>query len=162
MAEPYNRKDRGWRRFDEAEDFENRPGALDRKWGYGDRLTPKGGQNITLGRRNDQEDEYEDEYDAIYYWANQKAYSAPGPYTGIGPRGYRRSDERIQEDVCMRLAQHGQIDARDIQVNVEQGQVTLTGTVDNRRMKRITEAAVDAIPGVVDVHNRLHINKRES
>src|SRR5438874_678 len=30
-----------------------------------------------------------------------------GPHVGRGPRGYTRSDERIREDVCDRLCQHG-------------------------------------------------------
>jgi hypothetical protein len=83
----------------------------------------------------------------------------PGPYTGYGPRGYRRSDERIQEDICDRLTQHAQIDASDIEVEVQDGEVTLKGTVDDRRIKRMVEANVEMIPGVVDIHNQLRLRK---
>src|SRR5206468_3989803 len=40
-----------------------------------------------------------------------------GPYTGIGPQGFQRSDMRIMEDVCERLAAHGWLDASAIEVN---------------------------------------------
>src|SRR5262245_32238876 len=40
-----------------------------------------------------------------------------GPHAGRGPRGYRRSDDRIREDVCDRLCEHGFVDASDIEVH---------------------------------------------
>ncbi len=80
-----------------------------------------------------------------------------GPYTGFGPRGYKRSDDRIKEDVCDLLTQHGEIDASDIDVSVDRGEVTLQGTVDSRRTKRGAEALADSVYGVTDVHNELHI-----
>ena len=81
----------------------------------------------------------------------------PGPFTGVGPRGYRRSDERIMEDVCERLSQHAQVEASEIEVEVSDGEVVLTGTVQDRRTKRMAETSIEAIPGVVDVHNRLRL-----
>lgn len=82
-----------------------------------------------------------------------------GPFSGMGPRGYRRSDERILEDVCERLTQHGQIDARDIEVKVQNGEVTLSGMVNDRRTKRLAEDVADSVAGVEDVHNQLRLNK---
>ncbi len=83
--------------------------------------------------------------------------TAVGPYTGRGPRGYQRSDERLRNEVVQKLTQHGQLDARGIEVQVNQGEVTLTGEVDNRQAKRLAEDLADSVPGVVDVHNRLSI-----
>lgn len=83
-----------------------------------------------------------------------------GPYTGVGPKGYQRSDERIFEDVCERLTRHGQIDARQIQVQVNKGEVTLTGSVDSRRTKHMTEMTVESVDGVKDIHNQLRIEAR--
>ncbi len=85
---------------------------------------------------------------------------APGPYEGVGPRGYQRSDERIADDVHSRLTRRGQIDARGVQVTVKDRVVTLTGTVHDRRQKRLAEDLVDSVPGVVDVNNRLKISNR--
>src|SRR5919202_28135 len=39
-----------------------------------------------------------------------------GPFQGVGPRNYSRSDDRIREDVSDRLAMHGGVDARQIDV----------------------------------------------
>jgi osmotically-inducible protein OsmY len=43
----------------------------------------------------------------------------------MGPEGYRRSDERILDDVSERLTRHGHIDARQISVGVTEGEVIL-------------------------------------
>ena len=80
-----------------------------------------------------------------------------GSYRGCGPRGYRRSDERILEDVNDRLTWDGDIDAREIEVRVENGEVTLSGIVDDRRAKRLAEDIAEDISGVTDVHNRLTV-----
>ena len=83
----------------------------------------------------------------------------PGPFTGIGPRGFQRSDDRIREDVNDRLTQHGQIDATEIQVNVNNGEVTLRGTVNSRREKRMAEDVAETVFGVTDVHNQLRVQQ---
>ena len=93
------------------------------------------------------------------YYGPGQAWQAPGPYSGRGPRGYRRSDERIHEEVAERLAQHGQIDASDIDVSVDNGEVTLEGTVDSRWVKRLAEDVADSVTGVTDVHNRLRVSE---
>jgi osmotically-inducible protein OsmY len=41
-----------------------------------------------------------------------------GLYAGRGPRGYRRSDERIREDINDRLTDDWYIDASDVEVIV--------------------------------------------
>lgn len=87
----------------------------------------------------------------------------PGPMTGRGPLNYRRPDESIWDEVNYRLYQHGDVDARDIEVQVQNGEVTLSGTVSDRRQKRLAEYVTDDVPGVRDVHNRLLLrNQNES
>lgn len=81
----------------------------------------------------------------------------PGPFAGVGPRGYRRSDARILEDVNERLAGHGWVDASRMEVQVQDGLVTLQGTVLERRMKRLAEDLAYSVPGVQEVENRLRL-----
>lgn len=83
----------------------------------------------------------------------------PGPFAGVGPRGYRRPDERIQEDLCERLSRHGQIDASDVEVRVAGGEVTLTGSVTGRDAKRMAEDLAESVSGVKQVHNRLRVTQ---
>jgi osmotically-inducible protein OsmY len=89
-------------------------------------------------------------------WVDQRV-DQRGAFTGRGPKGYVRSDERIFEDVCERLTLSGDVDASDIDVSVERGEVTLNGTVATRSQKGAAEAVVDAASGVVDVHNHLRL-----
>jgi hypothetical protein len=74
---------------------------------------------------------------------------------GKGPKGYQRSRERIFEDVCEGLTLHPEVDASEIDINVEEGIVTLSGTVESRSMKRMAEIVTEGVPGVDDVVNLL-------
>jgi hypothetical protein len=82
-----------------------------------------------------------------------------GPHSGRGPQGYQRSDARIEEDVCEHLTHHGMLDATGIQVRVENGEVTLAGTVESRQAKRLAEDILDSISGVRDIHNQLRVER---
>jgi osmotically-inducible protein OsmY len=82
-------------------------------------------------------------------------------HRGRGPRGYTRSDERIREDVCDRLSDDWRIDASDIEVQVQGGEVTLTGTVDDRQLKRRAEDVAEEISGVRNVQNNLRIQGQQ-
>ena len=84
-----------------------------------------------------------------------------GRFVGLGPKGWTRSDERIKEDICERLTAHGDIDASDIEVEVKDGEVTLGGTVTDRRTKRMAEDEADHVSGVKDVHNRIKLRAGE-
>ncbi len=78
-------------------------------------------------------------------------------FTGKGPKGYQPAVNNIRDQVCERLMRHPEIDASDIEVTVDGGEVTLTGGVDSRRTKRLAEDVAEEAPGVTDVHNRLRI-----
>lgn len=78
-------------------------------------------------------------------------------HRGKGPANYRRTDERILEDVCDRLTEDPSIDARNVQVTVNAGEITLDGTVDSRAAKRRAEDIVDDISGVGHVQNNLRV-----
>jgi hypothetical protein len=76
-------------------------------------------------------------------------------HAGRGPRNYRRSDQRIEEDVNEALMMNPDIDALEIVVVVDDGEVTLSGDVDDRHAKRLAEDVAEQVPGVRDVHNEL-------
>lgn len=80
-----------------------------------------------------------------------------GPYTGRGPKAYKRPDERIYEDVCERLMDNGEIDASNIEVEVRDGIVTLRGYVNDRQSKYAAEDSSESAFGVKDVRNELRI-----
>jgi hypothetical protein len=83
-----------------------------------------------------------------------------GPHAGRGPKGYQRSDERIREIVSEALTRDGDLDASEMEVSVERGEVTLQGTAPNRWSKRLAEDLVQDLPGVKEVHNRLRVEDR--
>lgn len=132
--------------YDYDRDYETYGGArgyggYNREYGYG-----RGGYDIDFGE--------EPSYTTTEIWY------MPGPYTGMGPQGYTRSDERIREDIYDRLTQHGQLDARNIQVDVNHGEVVLRGHVDSRRAKRMAEDTVETVMGVTNVRNEIKIQQQ--
>lgn len=78
-------------------------------------------------------------------------------HRGRGPRGYRRSDARIHEDVCERLTHDSHVDATEIEVAVEAGEVTLAGTVDSRSARRRAEDLAESVSGVAYVQNNIRV-----
>jgi osmotically-inducible protein OsmY len=78
---------------------------------------------------------------------------------GRGPKNYRRSDERIKEDINERMAYDYSLDASEIEVTVTNAEVLLLGTVTNRHDKRRAEDIAEAVAGVNNVENRLRVKR---
>ena len=85
-----------------------------------------------------------------------------GPYTGRGPKGYKRSDQQIIEEACQRLERDGDIDASEIEVGAEDGVIRLRGIVPDRQTKRRAEECVESIYGARDVMNELRVQQEGS
>lgn len=83
-------------------------------------------------------------------------------FAGRGPKSYKRSDDRIKEDVCEMLTRDNNIDADGIEVEVKEGEVTLTGTVPDRHMKHMAEDCAEGCYGVKDVTNNIRVNRESS
>jgi hypothetical protein len=104
------------------------------------------------------------EYRAHDYRSGYDGISARGyvderdNFRGRGPKGYRRSDQQLKEEVCEHLMEDANVDASDITVEVESGLVTLTGSVAHRRQKYRAELIADAVHGVHDVNNWLSVS----
>jgi osmotically-inducible protein OsmY len=95
-------------------------------------------------------------------WMDERAENnmrGRGPHHGRGPANWRRSDERIHEDVCERLTEDRLIDARHIEVAVRDGVVTLSGeamgATDPRRAEQVARQAT----GVTDVRVELTVRQ---
>jgi hypothetical protein len=105
--------------------------------------------------------DYDRDFDFTYGSSQPYGYEGNyGRYTGWGPSGYTRPDDRIRDDINDRLTWDGRIDATDVNVDVSDGIVTLTGSVDGRQDKRLAEAISDDVPGVWDVNNQLRVRNR--
>ncbi len=86
------------------------------------------------------------------------AYGSYAPYqfTGISRERPSLDDRQVRNDVEDELFWSWQVDSDDVDVAVEDGTVTLTGTVETRRARRAAEdLAYDA--GAFVVENRLRI-----
>jgi len=82
-------------------------------------------------------------------------------HVGRGPKGYRRADDRIEEDINEALTDSPDLDASEIEVKVSNGEVTLSGTVTERSAKRTAEDIAERCSGVKDVRNEIRV-QRES
>lgn len=76
-----------------------------------------------------------------------------------GPKNYRRSDHRILEDIYEQLLPYEHLDTSDVSIDVHDGQVTLTGTVPERRMKYFIEDVLHVIRDVREVDNNIKVQR---
>jgi osmotically-inducible protein OsmY len=83
-------------------------------------------------------------------------------FAGRGPQGYRRSDERITEDINEKLTRDHLVDATWISVETKSGDVILNGNVTDRESKRRAEEIAESCSGVKDVQNQLRIKRDNS
>jgi osmotically-inducible protein OsmY len=67
------------------------------------------------------------------------------------------ADERIWEEVHDRLMRHPDLDVAEVEIEVEEAEVTLAGRVDSREAKWLAEEVTRTVPGVHDVHNRIKV-----
>lgn len=105
--------------------------------------------------------------DSDYGYRSTQQHTTGSPwtrdsYSGRGPKGYQRSDDRIREDVSDRLTRDHDVDASDITVEVQSGEVTLTGTVPSRDQKRCAEDCAESVPGVSEVTNNLRVQRNDT
>ncbi|MCL5957962.1 MAG: BON domain-containing protein [Chloroflexi bacterium] len=78
-----------------------------------------------------------------------------GPYTGEIKRG----DTEIRRDVESALFYDSWVDSKDVNVDVDDGVVTLSGTVHSRFEKRSAGDDAWDVPGVKDVCNSLQVQE---
>lgn len=99
-------------------------------------------------------------------WTSRSEYGYGSTYPhrsesfmGRGPKNYQRNDERIKDDVHERLSRHPEVDAFDIEIDVQNGEVILRGVVESRREKRLAEDIAEDTFGVRNVQNMIRVNQ---
>ena len=58
------------------------------------------------------------------------------------------------------MTHHGYLNAEEIEIEVNNGQITLKGTVDSRQAKRLAEDIAESVAGVSQVINQLRIKQQ--
>lgn len=107
---------------------------------------------------------YQDEYgmnrnDEPLEWSHDpRSEAAHEKHYGKGPRAWL-TPERIKERVSEALYFSPEVDASDIDIEIEEGCVVLRGIVDDRKQKKAAERRIENIPGVDDVRNELRIRR---
>lgn len=136
-----------------------RRGAPNTEQGYGQR----GGYNETAGPDDARSSLYgsgqppQERSDFGAPHGSESGYEFTRGHRGKSPRDYVRSDARIREELCERLTEDDAIDPSDVSVAVEDGVVTLTGTVEHRWVKHSIEDMAEALHGVKDIVNQLRV-----
>lgn len=157
--DPYYRGDREREREREREDAANEYYRAARE--QRDDYMRWSAQN--MGVWGDQSHNYGDG-ERVPSWLRRERADSWRPYeghrphfVGRGPKGYQRSDERIREEICDRMTDDPILDASEIEIDVKQGEVFLSGTVSSRDQKRRAEDIAERIGGVRDVTNQLRV-----
>ena len=119
-----------------------------RNWGDGDRGRNEGHDYDNRGNRDRNDRDWWDKTsDEVSSWFGDDDAKrrrrmdriSEGSHYGKGPKNYKRSDEKIKEDINERLSDDDQLDASNIEVEVNAAEVTLSGTVDSRYAKHRAE-----------------------
>ena len=80
-----------------------------------------------------------------------------GSHAGQSAKFHRRSDDKIHEEIWELLSNNADLDATEIELHVEAGEVTLAGSVENRDARWLAEDLVNSVSGVREVTNRLKV-----
>lgn len=140
----------GWQRGDYARGAARRgyPGYQAR--GYGSEDRARGGYG---GPPAEERGFFERAADEVSSWFGDREAERrrEQDYRGRGPKGYKRSDERIQEDVNDRLADDRYLDASELEVTVSGGEV------EDRRSRRRAEDIAERVSGVSYVQNNIRV-----
>ena len=90
-----------------------------------------------------------------------EVWLTPGPYSGLGPI-YSDAGDPTGQEVASRLTQHGQVDATNIEITIDGGEVLLEGTVNDEEAKQLAQEALESVAGVSSVQNQLQVQTDQS
>lgn len=137
--------------------------------GYYSRRNPNADWYRSNWNNNDNRDWWEKTKDEVSSWfgdedaqRRRRMDEWREDHRGKGPKNYKRSSERIKEDVNDKLGDNWLLDASNIEVTVDGSEVTLNGTVDNRQSKRRAEDIAEDVSGVTHVQNNLRVANNDN
>jgi len=152
--------DRGYNHSGNRYVSHDRSDYTDRRW---DRDRGRTATDIDYNRNDAQRNDYTRNWGAQAFGNVGTGFggglSESGRHTGRGPKNWQRSDDRIREDVNEELTRNPEVDATEIDVQVSGGEVTLSGSVDDRHEKREAEECAWRVSGVKDVHNQIKVKQ---
>ena len=90
-----------------------------------------------------------------------EVWLTPGPFSGLGPV-YSDAGDPTGQEVASRLTQHGQVDATNIEITIDNGEVLLEGTVNDEETKRLAQEALESVAGVSSVQNQLQVQEGQT
>lgn len=89
----------------------------------------------------------------------REAQRSGGDTGGGVPRARRKTDDSLAREIHEILTSDPELDAAEIEVEVEGGAVTLSGEVDHPDAKLLAEELTESVAGVRLVHNRLVVRR---
>lgn len=106
-------------------------------------------------------------FDAVFHSPQGGDYKTLEPqsglesdgYAGQRPKNYIRPDVSIHDDVVELLTRHPEVNVADVEVQVDSGEVILTGFVPEEKMKFLAAEVIKKVPGVKEVSNQLKLLK---
>lgn len=110
------------------------------------------------------DDEFDQEVDheANLHSPQEDDYTTAEPLSGPEGRPHTKddkgklpTDQDILDDVGYMLSRHSEIDDSNIQIRVDKGEVILTGSVPQERMKFMAAEVIKLVGGVKSVNNQL-------
>lgn len=135
-------------------------GYSDRDNAYGNYSGSQGNRGYTGNQERSMWDRGRDEV-ASWFGDDEAEHRRQQDHRGRGPKGYKRSDERITEDINDKLSDDYMVDASEIEVTVKNGEVSLMGSVTDRQAKRRAEDIAEAVSGVSNVENRIRVRQEQ-
>lgn len=106
-----------------------------------------------LGASSDLRNSYSSDFDPSY----KDQYEIKRNYYGFGPKGYRRSDQKLKDEARLLLNQDPILDSSNINIEVFNNVIYLRGFVDSRKDKKRAELLIEDIFGIEDIQNQLKI-----
>jgi hypothetical protein len=92
-------------------------------------------------------------------WGTYEGSSDEGRHRS-GRENDRRADDRLREAVSDRLTGDPHIDASGLDIAVRDAEVSLSGTISSRVLKRKAQDVAATVPGIKCVRNNLRLHRR--